>query len=164
AVKAVGIQPGKRAVVFLTDGADTVDGAPAGVLGEWPLWEGQDASLRWQALEKLVDYELIAYTIGFGEAAIGADADLQAFADETGGRFYPAATADELTEAFDATRPDSIPAEIEALAGVTSPFVSFPNEYSSARGPVGVELLLSFENANGKMTATSLGTYTIPAK
>jgi Mg-chelatase subunit ChlD len=163
AVRAVGIQPGKRGVVFLTDGADTVDGVStgAGVSGDWPAWEQKSASLRWQAMQKLVDYELVTYTIGFGAAATGADADLRAFADATGGQFYPAATATDLNEAFDPALVDSIPARVEGLAGVTSPFVSFPNEYSAARGPIGVKLTLSFQNGNGTLSAQSLGTYTV---
>jgi len=163
AVRAVGVQPGKRAVVFLTDGADTVDGSStgAGVSGDWPAWQGKSSSLRWQAREKLVDYELVTYTIGFGEAATGADADLQAFADATGGKFYPAPTATDLDLAFDPAVADSIPSLIDGLAGVTSPFVSFPNEFSASRGPIGVKVTLSFENANGTLRGQSVGTYTV---
>lgn len=161
AFRAVGVQPGKRAVVFLTDGVDTVDGQPTGVPGDWPLWSGKPTSLRWQALEKLVDYDLVTYTIGFGEAAAGAAADLLAYAEATGGEFFPAATAEDLVDAFDPALPDSVPARIEELAGATSPFVSFPNDYSATRGPIGVEVRLSFENANGVLTAKTLGTYTV---
>ncbi len=166
AVKAVGIQPGKRAVVFLTDGADTVDG----VSGEWGAWNGDDNSLRWQAMEQLVEYELVTYAIGFGPAATGADADLRAFAGDASltpappddlpvGEFFPAETADDLNDAFDPDNPDGILAKIEAQSGTTSPFVSFPNDYPSAAGPIQTRVVLWFENANGNLYDVTTGTY-----
>lgn len=161
AVQAVGVQPGKRAVVFLTDGVDTVDGSPTGVVGDWPAWEGKATSLRWQALQKLVALDVVTFAIGFGEAAAGAAADLLAYAEHTGGEFFPAETADDLVDAFDPAQPESVPARIEELEGITSPFVSFPNDYSTTRGPIGAEVRVSFENANGVLSAKTLGTYTV---
>lgn len=177
AVKAVGIQPGKRAVVFLTDGVDTIDGQSedfGGVAGLWPAWKDKAKSLRWQAMEALVDYRLVTYTIGFGDFSGGNDADLRAFANDSppeasvldglpAGAFFPAPTVAALDAAFDPSDPTSIPSRIESeVAGVSSPFVSFPNDYPEQGGPIRVQVRLSFENLNGALSATSAGTYIVP--
>ncbi|HSH69545.1 MAG TPA: VWA domain-containing protein [Deferrisomatales bacterium] len=177
AVKAVGIQPGKRAVVFLTDGVDTIDGQDetfGGVAGLWPAWNEKPRSLRWQAMERLVDYQLVTYTIGFGDFSGGDEADLRAFANDSAptssppsglpaGAFFAATTVDALNAAFDPSDPTSIPSRIESeVAGVSSPFVSFPNDYPGQAGPISVRVTVSFENLTGKLSATSAGTFIVP--
>ncbi|MDW7710850.1 MAG: vWA domain-containing protein [Deferrisomatales bacterium] len=179
AVKAVGIYPGKRAVVFLTDGEDTVDlGTDTLPLFSWPDWgtaAKRNHSLRWEALHKLLDYELVSYTIGFGPVAFDVDAaeDLRAFAGDPTlavpppegypvGRYYSAPTAEDLLDAFDPQSPDSIPARIGVLPGIRSPYVSFVNDYHDPAGPIDAIVTLWFENANGNLYSSARGTYIVP--
>jgi hypothetical protein len=79
------------------------------------------------------------------------------------GAFFPAPTVAALDAAFDPSDPTSIPSRIESeVAGVSSPFVSFPNDYPEQGGPIRVQVRLSFENLNGALSATSAGTYIVP--
>jgi hypothetical protein len=166
-VNAVGVQPGKRTVVFLTDGVDTVDTS----FDSWPAWQDGDDSLRWEAMQELIDYELVVYTIAFGPVANDADAaaDLRAFAGDQSlttpppntlqsGAYYPALTVGDLTDAFST----EIPAGIEALSGTTSPFVSFPNDYPDQAGPIETAITVWYENLNGTHFDSTRGTFIVP--
>ncbi len=157
AADALGVTPGKRAVLFLTDGndeSDPIDGGP-------DVWFGNDNSTRFQGLERVIDSELVVYTVGLGDG-LGVDgiADLNRIADETGGSFFAAPTAADLDDAFTTT----IPNEVESQPGLTAPFVAFPNPVDAVPGqrlsvPVFIEL--TFENGIAEHRDGSFVNYTI---
>ncbi len=157
AVRAVGTRPGKRAVVLLTDGDDTVDAVQGGP----DVWMSDPTSTRYQGLELAKGNELVVFTVGLGaDLSETGLADLRTFAEETGGEFFQAVTAQDLLTAFGVT----VPSRIDALVPVETYELSFPNP---VHPPAGMQLDVLFrvgtvfENANGVHRSVFDGTYTV---
>jgi len=157
AVRSVGTRPGKRAVVLLTDGDDTVDtvqGGPA-------AWFGQAASSRNQGLQLALANQLVVFAVGLGDGLSDTGlADLNKFATETGGQFFQAATAAELTTAFSQT----IPAAIDALTPTETYLLTFESAVLPTPGKVvdvPYRLSVVYENAVSTHRDKFNGTYTL---
>ncbi|MFU8857775.1 MAG: vWA domain-containing protein [Deferrisomatales bacterium] len=129
AVRAVGTRPGKRAVILLGDGDDTMDAVQGGP--EVWLNDTTGKSTRLQGLNLARNSELVVYTIGLGSdlSATGL-ADLQTFATETGGTFFQATTASALLSALGQT----IPREVDGLQPVQTYLLQFPNRVPPVPG------------------------------
>ena len=157
AVRAVGTRPGRRAVILLTDGDDTVDS----VIGGPDVWRNDPTSSRYQGLTLAVDNRLVVYTVGLGDGLSDTGiADLQTFASETGGRFFPAPTAAALLAAFGQT----IPSELNAQIPLETFLLSFQNPIPVVPGigtdvPVGVTV--KYQNAIRRHTSSFSGTYSV---
>lgn len=170
AVKSVGTRPGKRAVILLTDGGDNHDPkswfTSSTTNPDPKAWIGDLASTRWQAVLAAQAQKLPVYTIAFGldpETEDGANAiyDLATVAERTGGKAFTAASPSELT----AVLQEQIPSEVAAQDPLTTLMLTFANP---ATAPVGVDswkvpvlVRLDFENANGRLSASTTGAYKI---
>ncbi len=157
AVKAVGTRPGKRAVVLLTDGDDTVDA----VVGGPDVWLNDPTSTRYQGLKLARENDLVVFTVGLGSelSEIGI-ADLRTFAEQTGGQFFQAPTASDLLTAFGQTIPD----QVAALTPLETYLLSFPNPIPAIAGKdvdVRVRVGVTYRNANGLLTDKFEATYTV---
>ncbi len=157
AVRAVGTRPGRRAVVFMTDGDDTVDG----VVGGHEVWMADPTSTRYQGLKLAKENDLVVYTVGLGsdlsETGLG---DLRTFAEETGGKFFQAVTAEGLLTAFGST----IPQEVDSLVPLETYVLSFLNAVRPPAGKryeVALRTAVTYRNANGAQRAFFDGTYTV---
>ncbi len=157
AVKAVGTRPGKRAVVLLTDGDDTVDSVQGGP----DVWLNDSTSTRYQGLKLAKDNDLVVFTVGLGsELSDTGLADLQTIAEQTGGQFFQAPTASDLLTAFGQT----IPEQVAALAPLETYLLTFPNPIPSVAGKdvdVRVRVGVTYRNANGLLTDKFEATYTV---
>lgn len=159
AVEAVGSRPGKRAMILLTDGDDTVD---AKYSGDPSVWFGKADSTRYQGLlaAQTNDFRIYTVSLGVDISDIGK-ADLQTFADQTGGTYYAAPTTSSLETPFGQT----IPGEIEALPPMETFVLTFPNPYPPTIGQsfdVPFRVLVSYQNANGALTRYNEGSYQVP--
>jgi len=158
AVRAVGSYPGRRAVVLLTDGDDTVDT----VTGGPEVWMQDSASTRFQGLKLAQQAELRVYTVGLGDGLSEQGlADLNTFASETGGSFFLAPTAASLLTAFQQT----IPAELAQLPPQQTFVLSFESPVQHQDGkPITVpfRLAILYANANGTLGGKASGTYLVP--
>ncbi|GAB4267248.1 MAG: hypothetical protein Kow0092_20510 [Deferrisomatales bacterium] len=158
AVRAAGSRPGRRAAILITDGDDTVDDVQGGP----SVWFNNPESSRFQGLDLAVKNGLRVYTVGLGSelsAEIGL-ADLQLIAEQTGGRFFQALTADDLLTVFESTIPD----ELESLPPMDTFLLTFPNPFPRAPGTaltVPFSTTIRYENANGTHSATASGSYTV---
>ncbi|GAB6062618.1 vWA domain-containing protein [Deferrisoma palaeochoriense] len=160
AIEAVGNRPGKRAVILLTDGDDTVDT----VLGGPSAWLGNPDSTRNNALEEAKRANLVVYTIGLGED-LSEDglATLQTIAVETGGEFFTAITAEDLREVFREEIPDAVerqPPQETYVLEFPSPFPADP----LADREYGLLVTVRYENANGNLTGKQSASYLVPAR
>lgn len=157
-VRAVGNRPGRRAAILLTDGDDTVDT----VVGGPDVWRNNPASSRYQALQLAQQAGLRIYTVGLGDGLTEQGlADLRAFADETGGKFFRAPTAASLLTAFRQT----IPGELSQLPPQETFVLSFENPIGSPLGKtvdVPFRLAILYANANGTLGDKTSGTYRVP--
>jgi hypothetical protein len=157
-VRAVGTRPGKRAMILLTDGDDTVDT----VTGDPSAWLGDTASSRFQGLVLAQQNEFRVYTVGLGaDLSDTGLADLRTIAGETGGTFFQAPTAGSLLAAFGAT----IPREIDGLSPVETYVLTFPNPVHPRPGKVvdvPFRLTVRYDNANGRLTDKAVGSYQVP--
>jgi Mg-chelatase subunit ChlD len=163
AVRAVGSRPGKRAVILLTDGDDTVDplNAPTPVGPDVWLNDTTGRSTRLQGLRLAQENELVVYTVGLGSdlSAVGL-ADLQTIAAATGGTFFQATTAEGLLTAFGQT----IPREVDSLPPVETYLLRFENNRTVAPGdPYAVPVTTSVRYRNAIKTHRSVfdGAYTV---
>lgn len=158
AVRAVGTRPGRRAVVFLTDGDDTVDS----VTGGPDVWMQDPTSTRYQGLQLAKERDLVVFTVGLGgDLSDIGKADLQTFAEETGGQFFEAVTAASLLTAFGVT----IPQRIEALDPIDTLELTFPNPFSLTGTLTSLDVPfvtnVTYANRNGTLRAVFSGTYTV---
>jgi VWFA-related protein len=167
-VRAVGTRPGKRAVILLTDGGDTVDP----VTGGPGAWNQNKDSKRYQALKLAKENGLPVYTVGFGldvevptdDQRIAID-DLNFFASETGGTAFFVNSAAELERAF----AETIPGEIDAMEPLETYRISFANPVtpssSSAKRTVVVPVRtgVGYVTANGLFNAKFSGSYLVNA-
>lgn len=155
-VRAVGAQPGKRAIVLLTDGDDTVDT----ILGGPDVWMNNNSSVRWKALSQAIDNELIVYTVGLGNGLSETGiADLETIAAETGGSFFPAPTVSALLDAFG----NIIPGELSALPPIEVLVLSFENPLRAPLGKslmVPLNLILTYQNKLNLHKVKTSGSYT----
>lgn len=153
AAGTIGTRPGKRAVILLTDGVDTVDTET--------VWINNTNSIRWNAVLKAQADGLRVYTIGFGLSLLAdatAIADLQTISDQTGGKPFLASNAADLTSVLQT----QIPREIDALDPLHTYILSFLNPTTFSTGKtVPYRLKLTFENANGILSANANGTYIV---
>ena len=157
AVRSVGTRPGKRAVVLLTDGDDTVDTVEGGPTA----WFGQASSSRNQGLQLALRNQLVVFAVGLGDSLSDTGlADLNKFATETGGQFFQAATAAELTTAFSQT----IPAAVDALTPTETYLLTFESAVLPTPGKVvdvPYRLSVVYENAVATHRDKFNGTYTL---
>ncbi|NTU59953.1 MAG: VWA domain-containing protein [Deltaproteobacteria bacterium] len=158
AVEAVGSRPGKRAMILLTDGDDTVDS----VTGGPPLWRGNANSTRNQGLVAAQESDFRIYSVGLGTdlSDVGL-ADLNTYASETGGTYYAAPTTAALITPFSQT----IPNEIADLPPMETYVLEFPNPYAPRAGQtlsVHYGVSVSYETGNGTLTDYFAGTYRVP--
>jgi len=156
-VRAVGAQPGKRAIILLTDGDDTVDP----ILGGPSAWMNNTSSTRWKALELAIQNDLSVYTVGLGDGLSDTGiADLQTIASETGGSYFPAVTASALLNAFGNVIPD----ELSKLPPVEVLVLSFTNPIVAPwwkNVDVPLNLFLTYENANNLHQVKTKAVYTL---
>ncbi len=158
AVRAVGTRPGRRAVVLLTDGDDTVDSVSGGP----DVWMQDPTSTRYQGLQLAKERDLVVFTVGLGgDLSDIGKADLQTFADETGGEFFEAVTASSLLTAFGVT----IPQRIEALTPIDTLELAFPNPFTLSGTLTSLDVPfvtnVTYANQNGTLRAVFSGTYTV---
>lgn len=157
-VRAVGNRPGRRAAILLTDGDDTVDT----VTGGPDAWRNNSGSSRFQALQLAQQAGLRVYTVGLGDGLSEQGlADLQTFAEQTGGKFFQAPTAASLATAFRQT----IPGELAQLPSQETFVLRFENPIGSPPGKtvdVPFRLGISYANANGTLGDKTSGTYRVP--
>lgn len=156
AVSAVGTRPGKRAMILLTDGDDTVDS----VVGGPDVWRANPESTRHQGLKLAKANDFRVYTVGLGTdlSDVGV-ADLQAIADETGGRYFAAPDAASLTAAFTVTIPD----EIAGMTPVETYVLSFVNPVPPAQDKeVEYRATAFYGGARGLFFDKAPGTYRFP--
>jgi len=98
-----------KAVILLTDGAWNTGGDPRGGAGATSFSSvGTGSVITWAK-----NNGVSIYTIALGSDP--SQAELQAYADETGGKFYVAPTADQLNGIY-----QSIAGELKADAGVNT--------------------------------------------
>ena len=97
-VRTIGVAPGRRAAILLTDGVDTVDGVtdrpvavtdPLDPIGWNGSWIENTSSSRWRGVQFGMQVQLPVYTIGFqlddtAEDGANAIADLEIVSRMTG--------------------------------------------------------------------------------
>lgn len=132
-VNVLGAYPGKTAAVVMTDGGDT-----EGIVEE--------------GIKVAKDAGMPVFTIGLGA---GVDEEnLQHIADETGGRFFLAATTD-LNRIFTVDLPNAI----DELNSRTASVYRFTYPLGRLQWPateqVQIDTIFTFENARGVHRATS---------
>ena len=139
-VRTIGVAPGRRAAILLTDGVDTVDTVtdrPAAVadptdpIGWSGSWIDNLSSSRWRGVQFGMQVQLPVYTIGFQlddttEDGLNAIADLEIVSRMTGadpGKTQPfrADSQAEIEAAY-----DQIVAAIDAQAPTEPYRLSFP--------------------------------------
>ncbi|MBI5017422.1 MAG: VWA domain-containing protein [Deltaproteobacteria bacterium] len=156
AVRAVGTRPGKRAMILLTDGDDTIDT----ITGGPDAWLNNPTSTRYQGLLLAKQNDFRIYTVGLGAdiSSVG-EADLRTFAAQTGGTYFPAPSTGSLDNVFGST----IPQELSGLAPVETYVLSFQNPVPQRRGKdVAYRVTAFYVNANGNLYDKSPGTYRFP--
>ncbi|MBI5444159.1 MAG: VWA domain-containing protein [Deltaproteobacteria bacterium] len=160
-VSAVGTRPGRRAMILLTDGDDTVDT----VVGGPSLWLGNASSTRNQGVEAALENDITVFTVGLGtDLSATGFADLQTIAGETGGAFFQAPQATDLLTAFGET----IPSAVDSLTPIETYVLTAP---SPGRPITGISQELSFRlsafymngnSAPSAFVADSTGSYRVP--
>lgn len=160
-VAAVGTRPGKRAMILLTDGDDTVDTVTGGA----DVWLGNPNSTRNQGVLAALENEFTVFTVGLGDGLSDTGlGDLTTIAAQTGGEFFQAPQAADLLSAFQNT----IPAAIDGLQPVETYVLT---TQSPARQIPGVPQELSYRLSalyvNGAavaqpLRADSTGSYRVP--
>ena len=154
-VLAVGTRPGKRAVILLTDGGDTVDP----VTGGPGVWSQNKDSKRYQALKLAKENELPVFTVGFGlnvdsptdDERIAIE-DLIYFASQTGGEAFFANSAAELARAFSET----IPNAIDALEPLETYRISFANPFKLSPSSAKRTVVVPVRTGVGYVTGNDL--------
>jgi len=160
AIQAVGNRPGKRAVVLLTDGDDTVDT----VMGGPDQWFGSPDSTRNNALEEAKRAELVVYTIGLGEdLSEDGIATLKKIAEETGGAFFQATTATDLLDVFERQIPDAVAAQPAQETYVLEFSNPFPPDAETER-EFSLVVTVRYQNALGTHVAKESVSYSVPPR